>query len=213
MSQQLAPPDVTVITGAGGWLGTGLVAAFLSDDHEYQRAGRLRLLVRDPADAVVLRAASDRVEVVIGDMVPHRLVRARELGADLAVDVSKDSMADAVRDVTGKGAHVIFDCAGKTESINAALESVRTGGRIVIIGIPSQAETPIRLWSGLHQEVTIKVQKRNNGNDHDALKLIETGKIDPASILSHSFPLAQGNKGFEMMGAYSDGVIKPWIEI
>ncbi|MGK0423549.1 MAG: hypothetical protein ACJAZD_001059, partial [Ilumatobacter sp.] len=34
MNQQLANPDVTVITGAGGWLGTGLVAAFLSDDHE-----------------------------------------------------------------------------------------------------------------------------------------------------------------------------------
>ncbi|WP_395161008.1 NAD-dependent epimerase/dehydratase family protein [Ilumatobacter sp.] len=68
MTQQLATPDVTVITGAGGWLGTGLVAAFLSDDHEYQRAGRLRLLVRDPADAVTLDAASDRVEVVVGDI-------------------------------------------------------------------------------------------------------------------------------------------------
>ena len=77
MNQQLANPDVTVITGAGGWLGTGLVAAFLSDDHEYQRAGRLRLLVRDPADAVALRAASDRVEVVVGDI--SRADTARDL--------------------------------------------------------------------------------------------------------------------------------------
>ena len=77
MSQQLAPPDVTVITGAGGWLGTGLVAAFLSDDHEYQRAGRLRLLVRDPGDAVALRAASDRVEVFVGDI--GRADTARDL--------------------------------------------------------------------------------------------------------------------------------------
>ena len=77
MSQQLAPPDVTVITGAGGWLGTGLVAAFLSGDHEYQRAGRLRLLVRDPGDAVALRAASDRVEVFVGDI--GRADTARDL--------------------------------------------------------------------------------------------------------------------------------------
>ena len=77
MSQQLAPPDVTVITGAGGWLGTVLVAAFLSGDHEYQRAGRLRLLVRDPGDAVALRAASDRVEVFVGDI--GRADTARDL--------------------------------------------------------------------------------------------------------------------------------------
>ena len=103
MSQQLAPPDVTVITGAGGWLGTGLVAAFLSDDHEYQRAGRLRLLVRDPGDAVALRAASDRVEVFVGDI--GRADTARDLFRGLhdvdAVDVihtagiiHPDKMAD-----------------------------------------------------------------------------------------------------------------------
>lgn len=68
MTQQLATPDVTVITGAGGWLGTGLVAAFLATDHQYHRAGRLRLLVRDPADAAALRAASERIDVVVGDI-------------------------------------------------------------------------------------------------------------------------------------------------
>lgn len=76
MTTPLNAPDVTVITGARGWLGTGLVTAFLGDG-EYSRGGTLRLLVRDEDDTSRLRALSDRVELVVGDVrefaTAHRL--------------------------------------------------------------------------------------------------------------------------------------------
>jgi nucleoside-diphosphate-sugar epimerase len=87
MTPQLTTPDVTVITGAGGWLGSGLVAAFLADDHKYRRPGAMRLLVRDPADASVLCAASDRVEVVIGDISQAGTARDLFRGLEGDVDV------------------------------------------------------------------------------------------------------------------------------
>ena len=66
----LAHPDTTLITGAAGWLGTGLVSAFTSGDHV--RPGRLRLLVHSDTDAAAVRALtaddSDRVDVVVGDV-------------------------------------------------------------------------------------------------------------------------------------------------
>jgi nucleoside-diphosphate-sugar epimerase len=66
----LALPDTTVITGAAGWLGTGLVSAFTSGDRV--RPGRLRLLAHSDADAAALRAmtadAADRTDVVVGDV-------------------------------------------------------------------------------------------------------------------------------------------------
>ena len=152
--------------------------------------------------------------VVCGDILPHRLERAREMGADLAVDVSKDSIADAVKDLTrGQGADVVIDAAGKPASLNAAVRSLRPGGRIVVIGIPSEADTPFPFWTALHAEATIKVQKRSNGNDHEALEIIKAGKIDESKILSHRFSLADGGKAFATMGDYADGVIKPLIEI
>ncbi len=57
-----SPPDTTVITGAGGWLGTGLVAAL--EDGPWARPGRLRLLVHDPAastDATTLTVTDRRI--------------------------------------------------------------------------------------------------------------------------------------------------------
>lgn len=153
--------------------------------------------------------------VVIGDKIPYRLERARALGADQVVDVSKDSIADAARDMTGgKGVHVVLDAAGKAASINAGIQSARAGGRMVVIGIPSQEDVAVNLWPALQAEVTVKVQKRNNGNDHAALELIEAGKIDPVrSIVSHRFALEDGAKAFETMGAYADDVIKPLVEL
>lgn len=152
--------------------------------------------------------------VVVADKVPHRLKKALDLGADLAVDVSRESVSDAVKDLTGgRGAHVIFDAAGKAASLNASLHALRPGGRIVVIGIPSERETPLEFWQGLQQEATIIVQKRNNANDHDALELIESGRLDPRVIVSHNFSLANGAAAFETMGAYADGVIKPLIEM
>ncbi len=61
-------PDVTVITGANGWLGTGLVSAFLEHEHPWSRPGTLRLFAHDRHDEARLAGLSDRVEVVVGDI-------------------------------------------------------------------------------------------------------------------------------------------------
>ncbi len=62
-----AVPDTTVITGATGWLGSGLVASMLATDGIASRPGHLRLLVHSAKDAATV-APSDRVEVVVGDV-------------------------------------------------------------------------------------------------------------------------------------------------
>ena len=85
-------PDVTVITGAGGWLGTGLVAAFLDTRHPWYRPGTLQLFVRDHDDAARLKALSERVEVVVGDIgdraaVDRLFAGVRHRGATGNVDV------------------------------------------------------------------------------------------------------------------------------
>jgi nucleoside-diphosphate-sugar epimerase len=63
----IVEPDVTVITGAGGWLGTGLVAAFV-EPGPHQRRGELVLFVRDVDDQRRLEALADNITVVVGDI-------------------------------------------------------------------------------------------------------------------------------------------------
>jgi nucleoside-diphosphate-sugar epimerase len=72
-----------VITGAGGWLGTGLVAAL--GDGRWSRPGRLRLLVQDPAATSI--APSDRIEIIGGDITRPADVDRLFEGLDGVVDV------------------------------------------------------------------------------------------------------------------------------
>ena len=150
--------------------------------------------------------------VIVADRIEHRLKRAVELGADAAVNIARESPVDAVMDLTKLGAHVVFDAAGKPDSIHNALGCLRPGGRMVLIGIPSASPVPVDFWRAMAVEATIKVQRRSNGNDHDALDLLKRGAIRSDSIVSHRFPLEKGQEAFETMEAYRDGVIKPLIE-
>lgn len=79
----LEPPATTVITGAGGWLGTGLVAAL--GDGRWSRPGRLRLLVQDPTATSI--APSDRIEIIGGDIRRPADVERLFEGLDGVVDV------------------------------------------------------------------------------------------------------------------------------
>ncbi len=149
--------------------------------------------------------------IVATDRLPHRLTRATQLGAVAAVNIGRDSPVDAVMDLTGCGAHVVVDAAGTTESINSAISCLRPGGRMVLVGIPSTSAVSVNFWTALEREARIHVQKRSNGNDHEALYLLERGLIRSGDIISHRFPLERGQEAFELFAAYRDGVIKPLI--
>jgi L-iditol 2-dehydrogenase len=166
----------------------------------------------------LLSAAVARVagagRVIVADRIGPRLALARALGADVAVDISRESVVDAILDSTGgKGAHLILDAAGKPDSINPALRAVRPGGRIVLIGIPSEGITGVDLHTAMHREATLHVLKRSNKNDHAAIHLIESGRIDAAKLVTHRFPLACADRAFSTVAEYADGVAKAVVEL
>jgi nucleoside-diphosphate-sugar epimerase len=67
VTTKLAPPDVTVVTGAAGWLGRALVDHLTRVDGPYARPGHVRALVTSSADAATL-AEIEGVEPVVGDI-------------------------------------------------------------------------------------------------------------------------------------------------
>src|SRR5712692_1830997 len=176
----------------------------------------------DPGDTVavmgagpigLLCAAVARIavagKVIAADPLPYRLALAREMGADVVVDIGRESVIEAILDSTGgRGAHLILDAAGKPDSINPAFRAVRPGGRIVLIGIPSDTLTGIDLHAALQREATLHVLKRSNHNEHAAIHLIESGQVDAAKLLTHRFDLERADRAFQTVAAYEDGVAK-----
>ena len=84
----------------------------------------------------VARAEGAHVVVCGTDGDERRLGLARELGADLTVDVSSEDATPIIHDLThGEGADVILECSGAPSAARTGLELVRRGGQYTQIGL------------------------------------------------------------------------------
>jgi L-iditol 2-dehydrogenase len=177
----------------------------LGDSVAVMGAGPIGLLT-----ASVARIAGAS-RIFIADKIPHRLKLAREMGFDSAIEIGK--FQQAVMDETqGRGVDIVFDAAAAAQTFNTAIAVARSGGRIVLVGIPSETELNIDVHAAMGKELSIQTIKRSNHNAHGAIELMESGRIGD-QIVTHRLPLLKTPEAFEMLGEYADGVGKVVIEI
>lgn len=177
----------------------------LGDTVAVMGAGPIGLLM-----ASVARIAGAS-RIFIADKVPHRLGMAREMGFDCAIEI--DRFETAVLDGTrGRGVDVVFDAAAALQTINTSIAIARLGGRVVLIGIPSEHQLNIDIHTAMAKELNIQTVKRSNHNAHGAIELMESGRIGE-QIVTHRLPLEKTPEAFELLAGYADNVGKVVIEI
>ncbi len=81
------------------------------------------------------------------DVQPHRLDAALVVGADAAFPAGAEAVAGVRQATGGRGADLVLDTVGHDDSLLAASQLVRTGGRIVLVGYTTRAEEYPRLPS------------------------------------------------------------------
>lgn len=142
--------------------------------------------------------------VWVSELLPERLVVARELGAHGQIDAS---LVDPLRWVSehtdGRGADVVIVAVGAPLALQQALE------------MAGNCST-VNFFAGTYPPTTLQIdpnllhykQIRLTGS-HDytpaqfeaALKLLETGSVRVAPLISHQFPLAQVKEGFDLVAS------------
>jgi len=128
---------------------------------------------------------------------PHRLTAARALGAQVfAAEAGREG--GAIRDAAGGGGlDVAFEAAGADAAIDAAVEAVRPGARIVIVGIPSEPRTSFVAGPARRKGLTFVLSQRMGHVYPRAIRLVTSGRVDVRSVITHRFPLAQVRPAFE----------------
>ena len=112
MGDHFAPPEVTVVTGAAGWLGRALVHRLLADEAR----PRLRLLARTTAEAQLLESLGS-VDVVIGDIAKPdtmaRLLHGTGTNADLihTAGIIHPTVARQFFEINANGTRNVADAA------------------------------------------------------------------------------------------------------
>jgi L-iditol 2-dehydrogenase len=147
-------------------------------------------------------------DVLIIDKVDSSLQLAKELGADEIVNKDNEDVAERVKAFTGgRGADIVFECAGGTAmpmTLPQAVDSVRIGGKVVVVGGFEKDQKNIELnWIHI-QMAEIKLIMSASYSYWDiypemqiSLDLLSKGKLNARKLISHSFPLDEINEAFK----------------
>ncbi|MFP8958050.1 zinc-dependent alcohol dehydrogenase [Natrialbaceae archaeon A-CW3] len=125
----------------------------------------------------------------------YRLPLIERLGIETAlIDGDLESKADELTD--GVGFDVIFDTTGHYSGIEYAVELVRKGGQIVVVGLPG-GESSFGLAPVVRGEISISTSYGSKWeNFEQALTLMENGTIDPGEIIDRSYSVSEPEKAF-----------------
>jgi threonine dehydrogenase-like Zn-dependent dehydrogenase len=137
------------------------------------------------------------------DTVAQRLEMAQGFGA-IPVDASAVHVPSHIQDHTeGRGADVLLECVGAIPALTGAIDVVRAGGRISVIGVYSEPEMEFPLNLTFVKAIDLKFCGTANivGRWDDALALITSGAADPASIISHRLPLEDAVHGYDLFAS------------
>lgn len=150
------------------------------------------------------------------DCYPWRAEKAKAMGATDAWTVESGDPVQRIHAMTaGRGVDVVFEAAWADESIAQAAEMARLGGRLVLVGIPSDDEMTMRHSAARRKGLTIMMSRRMKHTYPRAIQLAvsQRSSLDLDAVISHHFSLQDAPRAFAMNLAYEPGVHKIVIDI
>ena len=139
------------------------------------------------------------LQVHVVDLTPARLELAKSLGAAGTINATDEDPVAALRALNdGRGPDYVFDCAGSPQTLDVALQSVRLGGTVAIVG--ERGETPIYPSRDIiHRELRMfgSWYFRRHHFFH-MVDLVRQG-LKPERLITHRFPLDQAQKAYDLM--------------
>jgi L-idonate 5-dehydrogenase len=123
---------------------------------------------------------------------------AGHLGADLAVNVSIDDAGQAVADNLGTRPDVVIDVTSDDpEAVFAALELVRTGGRVVLASLKGRRPLHFLTDVIVSKQLTLRGALGASTESYEwACRMVESDpRVD--DLVSHQFPLAEADRAIQ----------------
>ena len=151
--------------------------------------------------------------VYMTDKVDYRVEFARKTGASW---VGNPEKTDVVKDILNReplGVDIACECAGKQETIDQAIEVLRPGGILMLVGIPESSRVSFGIDHIRRKEITIINVRRQNRCALRAIEFVASGKAVIDSFVTHRFKLEQANDVFDIVTDYRDGVVKAMITL
>ena len=140
--------------------------------------------------AIVAAKLAGASEVTSTDLFDEALERARRMGSDHVINISREKLSENSYDV-------IFECSGNVRAVNSVIEAAQRGGTIVQIGMLGSGLHEINLGDVVTKELRLVGAFRFNDEMNEAIMLLADNPHLEACI-SHIFPLEDVDAAFSI---------------
>ena len=161
--------------------------------------------------AAVCKHAGAR-HVVITDVIDSRLELAAKLGATRTVNVGRESIADAQKDLgMSEGFDVGLEMSGNPQAFKDLIDNMCHGGQVSILGIPSH-DTAIDWNKVIFNMLTLKgIYGREMYETWSKMSVMIESGLDISPVITHRLPYTEFQTGFDVMSSgEASKVILDW---
>jgi NADPH:quinone reductase-like Zn-dependent oxidoreductase len=149
------------------------------------------------ASLAIAKALGARV--IVTSSSDAKLERARQLGADAALNHATDDVPGTVKEIASGGAHVVVDHVGEA-TWQRSLAAARADGRVCVCGATSGPNPPAQLHRIWWKQLTIYGSTMGSRTDFEAVfELVTSGRAVP--VIDQVFPLAEAAAAHERLEA------------
>lgn len=164
---------------------------------------------------LALLAQSSPAMLVAVDLDPARLELAKSLGATHVINVRDADPVERVIELTGgEGIDLAFEAVGtykevpgRRPPVTAATESVRSGGRVLVLG-QGLGEQPVAWKPLVWKEAEIITSRVSRGEFPRAIALVASGRMPVGKLITHELDIGEAPEAFRMLDDETGGAVK-----
>ncbi len=160
--------------------------------------------------AVAVAKAVGASKVIAIEVNDYRLNMAKELGAHIVINPIKEDVVKRVMEETeGLGVDVVAEMSGNPKAIAQALEYIRLGGRMSMLGIPTE-DVKLDVANGIvFKGIQIHgiVGRKMYETWYQVKGLLSSGNLNLDKIITHKLPLENFEEGMELMKSGNCGKV------
>ena len=151
-------------------------------------------------------------QIYVTDKLDYRLVTAGSAGAVWTGNPDREDVTQKLNLVLPQLFDVVIECCGKQEALDQAVEILKPGGLLLVVGIPAHDRISFDMNLMRRKEISIQNVRRQNNTVQSVIDLLAAGNINPEFMITHRFPLEKTQEAFDLVADYRDNVIKAAIE-
>jgi len=152
-------------------------------------------------------------EIYMTDKLDYRVRTAKNAGAVWAGNPENENIVKAITEHEQTGMDIVYECAGRQETLDEAVKLLSPGGKLMLVGIPRFDRISFLIDKLRRKEITLINVRRQNQCTQKAIDLLASGKTDVNFMITHRFELRDTKAAFDMVAGYRDGVIKAMISV